>query len=146
MKNSDFDEMDDAINDYYNELHKDMTQEEIDKQFDHMKKIMDDYNTEMIRLENEQTEKDNKVLDDVKLLVSEEIFEDIKIVLEESENVYDFSIEDKPIGEFQKENYDYLDGIWVNQTTNGGYIGDEFAGNVSIKIDENKYFQFYYSM
>ena len=80
-------------------------------------------------------------------MVTDEEFEEIEDVIEMSENAFDFSIEEKPLGEFQREEeYDHIEGIWVNQTTNGGYIGDEFAGTISIKIQDDKYFQFHYYM
>ncbi len=34
---------------------------------------------------------------------------------------------------------------WVNQTTNGGYSGDDFNGNVYYKIFPKIYLKFYYS-
>jgi hypothetical protein len=36
--------------------------------------------------------------------------------------------------------------VWVNQTTNGGYTGDEFAGTICIEIGENEYLKYNYSM
>ena len=60
---------------------------------------------------------------------------------------FNFKIVDKPIGKLQDcEDYEFIGGVYVNQTTNGGYTGDEFAGTCSIKISENEYFQYSYSM
>ncbi len=99
---------------------------------------------EMEILENK---KNLKILDDIKLKVSDDIYKEILIVIEESENTYNFQILDKPKGKFQDEDdFVYLGGFWVDQTTNGGYTGDEYAGTVSIKIDEDVYLQFNYSM
>ena len=85
-------------------------------------------------------------MDIVKPLASEDEFNDILDILAECDDTYDYSIEDKPKGKYQEEDYDFIKGALVNQTTNGGYTGDEFAGTVSIKLPNGKYFQFYYSM
>jgi hypothetical protein len=75
------------------------------------------------------------------------MFDEIEHVIEDSDHTYDFKIVDEPKGEFQQEDeYPVLGGIWVDQTTNGGYTGDDFAGTVSIKIDNRNYLEFAYSM
>ena len=63
------------------------------------------------------------------------------------------SLQIKPKGAYQTTDYAQddvplhnLEGWWVNQTTDGGYTGDEFAGTVSVKISKDKYLQFSYSM
>lgn len=102
---------------------------------------------EMVRLENEQFERDQMVLGEVKNRVSEEEFQDIIWSLEFSENTYGYKITDKPKGDFQEESdFNALKGQWVDQTTNGGYVGDDFAGTVSIQIGENEYFEYHYWM
>lgn len=57
----------------------------------------------------------------------------------------DYQIAGTPIGREQDE-----EGPWgkhfVNQTTNGGYTGDEYAGTVSIPLGDGRFFQFGYSM
>jgi len=98
---------------------------------------------EMEMLENE---KNLKILEDIKLKVSDDIYQEILIIIEESEHTYNFQILDKPKGKFQEDDFEYLGGFWVDQTTNGGYDGDSYAGTVSIKIDEDEYLQFNYSM
>lgn len=91
----------------------------------------------------EQCIKDNKIMESVKKIVSKNTFTQIKEELEESSGGMYFAIVDKPKG----ENQDYKDyEVWVNQTTNGGYSGDEFAGTCYFKIGENKYLEWYYSM
>ena len=99
------------------------------------------------QFEKEGKEADDNVLNTVKGFLSEDQFEDVLNLLEECYNTYNYSIEDKPKGDYQEEeDYPNLVGIWVNQTTNGGYSGDEFAGTISVKLSNDKYFQFYYSM
>jgi len=53
-----------------------------------------------------------------------------------------FKIISKPIGNKQQEQgFD----MWVNQTTNGGYTGDEFRGDCCILMSNGKYLQWSYS-
>ncbi len=52
---------------------------------------------------------------------------------------------DKPHGTKDVRDKDSLE-IWVNQTTDGGYSGDSYAGTCDIKISEGKYLRFSYSM
>jgi hypothetical protein len=103
----------------------------------------EDWKAEIINQELEE----QKILELVKSKVTKEAFDEIQDNLNESGYVYNFLIADKPIGELQNcEDYEHIEGVYVNQTTNGGYSGDEFAGTCSIKIAENEYFQFAYSM
>ena len=54
---------------------------------------------------------------------------------------FNFQIEDKPKGKIEdSDEYEFIK-VYVNQTTNGGYTGDEFAGTCSIKITENEYLE-----
>ena len=86
-------------------------------------------------------------LDELEKIVSKEMFDDISFMLTESTYTFEYKIVDKPIGEFQLEDGCMtMIGMYVNQTTDGGMTGDEYAGTCSIKIGENEYFQFGYSM
>lgn len=79
--------------------------------------------------------------------VSDEFLAEIVEVVIESEYTFGFKSTTKPIGIYQEEDeLENIKGIWVNQTTNGGYTGDEFAGTVSVKITDIEYLQFSYSM
>ncbi len=101
-----------------------------------------------INEEKKQELENKKILELVKSKVSEGAFEEIEFNLNESGYVYDFKITDKPLGDLQGVGYyEFIEGVYVDQTTNGGYTEDEFAGTCSIKISEkNEYFQFSYSM
>lgn len=88
-----------------------------------------------------------EVLNIIKSKVSEEFFNEVIEELKESGHTYNFMIMDKPKGDLLDDTeYDCIKKIYVNQTTNGGYTGDEFAGTVSIEMSENEYFQFSYEM
>ena len=94
-----------------------------------------------------QSTKDAYVLNIAKGLLSKDEFDDVKLLIDDSVTTSDYSIEDEPKGEYQK-NSDYPDikGYFVNQTTNGGYAGDEYAGTISVNLSNGKYLQFHYSM
>lgn len=49
----------------------------------------------------------------------------------------------KPKGDFQDSNNSLLK-VWVNQTTNGGYTGDDFAGDVYVKLKNRCYLKWGY--
>ena len=108
-------------------------------------KELDELYVECEQFYKDRAERDAKVLEVVKSVFSRDEFNDILSILEECDDTYDYSIEDSPKGDYQEEDHDFIKGAWVNQTTNGGYTGDEFAGTVSIKLPNDKYFQFYYS-
>lgn len=95
--------------------------------------------------DNRQYQQRLEILSKIESKVTKEQYEDILTAIKESEYTFNFKITDKPKGAFQ-DDYDHIDGIWVNQTTNGGWTGDEFAGTVSIKIQDDEYLEFEYSM
>lgn len=105
------------------------------------------YNQEWLEAEKKQEENNKIILDMVQSKVSEEAYQEILNELDEYDWIFDYQITDKPLGKMRDlDEYEFIDGVYVNQTTDGGYTGDEFAGTCSIKISENEYFQFNYSM
>lgn len=102
-------------------------------------------NTEYLKNEKKRQKEEDKslkkVLDYVKSLISLSQYEDVLETMKESDYTYNYQITDVPRGVYQKE-----DNYWVNQTADGGFTGDEFAGTISILLPNNKYFQFNYSM
>lgn len=92
-------------------------------------------------------EDDQKILDHIKSIVSDGIFKDIEYNLNECYCCYDLNVVDNPKGIFQdSEDYEFIDGIYIDETVSGGYTGDEFMGTCSIKISESEFLQFSYSM
>jgi len=92
-----------------------------------------------------ECEKNNAIIGQVKAKVSRRVFKDIKTFMDDSGSVYGFCIKKEPVG--CEQQYDYSFGkYYVNQTCNGGYSGDSYAGTVSINIGINEWFQFSYSM
>lgn len=49
-----------------------------------------------------------------------------------------------PVGDLREEDPDFE--VYVNQTTNGGHSGDDYAGTYDIKINDSKYLRVEYSM
>ena len=93
--------------------------------------------------------KDTLILDQVKNMVSENIYKFIENDLSEADWVHDFAIVDNSsvIGESQCDDDPIEFGHRVvNQTTNGGMSGDEYAGDVFIPISPDKFFKYSYSM
>lgn len=92
-----------------------------------------------------EDERQQFVLDQVKASFSENAYAELLEYIAECSSVHSFHITDTPEGHGQDDG-----AAWgkqfVNQTTNGGYTGDEFAGTVSIPLGNGKYFQFGYSM
>jgi len=85
------------------------------------------------------------VLQEVQSVVSAEVYTDIVEELTADGYTFDYQIASSPIGQEQ-----YGGDAWgkhyVDQTTNGGYTGEEYAGTVSIPLGDGRYFQFSYTM
>ena len=90
---------------------------------------------------------DKIILNYTKGIVSKEFFNDINFLIAKCNEAYDFTIEKKSKGEYQKdEELIAIHGYYVNQTTNGGYIGDDFEGTISIELPDGRFLQFYYQI
>lgn len=94
----------------------------------------------------QERNRNNQALETAKSRLSPNAYKDLQHIIVDSENAYNYSIETAPKGQYQNEDYTEITGIWVNQTTNGGMTGDEFAGTVSVELNDKSYFQFNYSM
>lgn len=98
---------------------------------------------------NYRSEEEEKQKEDVALLeiirhqVSPEYFKIIRFEMEESENPYNFSIVNKPIGETQKSDED-THNIWIKQSC--GIVGDDYSGTVCMLLPSGKYFKWSYYM
>lgn len=102
---------------------------------------------EMRAVEEEINRKNQAVLDQVAEKVSKEVFDEIQELLNDDMNAQGFMIVDHPKGKLQDvDEFPAMGGYWCDQTTNGGYSGDEFAGTCSVKLNDKEYFEFTYSM
>ena len=110
-------------------------------------KAMKDYQDAMIEKDAKQNTQKDKCLVFIKNLVSQKKFDEIISIIEDSEYTFDFKLTKEPKGAFQDEEYlEFIKGIYVNQTTDGGFTGDEFAGTISIEYNDGLYLKFNYSM
>jgi hypothetical protein len=91
----------------------------------------------------EEAAKDRAVLDQVRALVSPKVFAEIEEELQDADHTHSYLIADAPRGEPQETDYS-LGDIYVDQTVNGGFTGDEHAGTVSMPLPDGRYFQFDY--
>ena len=118
-------------------------------------KIFADYNEMMIQDAKTQTENSNKVLVEIKNLVSNEYFKSVEeFVKDEEHGIWgDLKLVKKPIGEWQDEYQDeedetnywnILKGMYVNQSC--GYSGDDYNGTLEIKITDNLFLRCSFSL
>ena len=102
---------------------------------------------EIEQAEREETEINASILNVARFFLSENKFNDVETLISESGFTSHYAIKNKPNGKYRKDSdYKFIRGYWANQTTNGGYIGDEYAGTISIRLSNGQYFQFNYSM
>jgi hypothetical protein len=95
--------------------------------------------------ERRATEEKNKVLEQVKSVVSENLYTDILTYLSILEYSYNYRIENSPIGSIQlEEEFEQLNHIYITQS-GGGMTGDDFWGTISIEISKDTYFIFEYN-
>lgn len=95
----------------------------------------DDANEYLVRM---------SILNTVKSMVTQEVFLDIERAMADSYN-REFKIVDQPLGQAEDQGYCFGD-IFIDQTTCGGFSGDEFAGTIGIPLPNGKFLQFSYSM
>ena len=94
-----------------------------------------------IEAEKVEELKRKNILIQCKKLMSDEDYQDMLFTIEESDYTYNYEFVNEPVGNFQED-----DNYWVNQTTNGGYTGDDFAGTLCFKVADSKYLKMHYSM
>ena len=102
----------------------------------------------LIEYENECVRKNRRILRAIKSVKGKAFYKHILDIIEESEGIRDVAeIVREPVGTFQEEKYGRsIKGIWVNQTTNGGYSGDSFARTVCVEVKPGRFLKFAYAM
>lgn len=98
----------------------------------------------MREADKKENTKQAKILKRIKKRVSASWYQSIMDFIEDQDYMYDFSIIDKPVGNRQKENYRFAHA-YINQYSNGGISGDDFAGQACLPIRGGLYFSFHYS-
>lgn len=100
----------------------------------------------LLREEQDAEElKRKNVLSQVERLASKRVFKEIQVELADCSNTFDYQIAEVPVGKEQDDGASW-GKHFVNQTTNGGYSGDDYAGTISIPLKDGRYFQFGYTM
>ena len=96
--------------------------------------------------EDLRNQADNDVLELIEKQVTKEDYQKILNSIEDSETTYDYKILTEAKG-LEIIDDKYTHGLSrVEQLTNGGMIGDEFAGNIYIPISEKEFFKYTYSI
>lgn len=90
----------------------------------------------------EQAESDLMVLQQVRPLVTDEAFAQIEVTLGDAGG-HRLEIVDKPVGEPEDEGF-VLGDVFIDQTTEGGMDGDEFAGTVCMPLGDGRYLKYHY--
>ena len=96
------------------------------------------YNTEVRRMNDRIT----KVIEAIR---GKEFVKDILDCAEEIEVHGPWQIVRKTKGSYQKEEYNVIKGMWVDQWCNGGYVGDDFQGDVYIEIKKDRFLKMGYA-
>lgn len=107
-----------------------------------IKKDMDEHH----QLMKEESERWERVIKEAKSEMSAELIKAFEEELEESNADSNFQFSKDAYGE--KEHPEDHRGfeVWIDQTVNGGYTGDEFAGTTYFKIRKNKYISWDWSL
>jgi hypothetical protein len=102
----------------------------------------------LLEHDRKENEKRFKCLEYVKSKVEKPLYDEILEYIKECEFTDQFEISKNTpdIKTKQSEDFEYLKEVFVDQYCNGGYVGDDFAGWVNIKIDKDEYLKFHYSM
>jgi hypothetical protein len=98
----------------------------------------------MREADNKEVAKQAKILKRIKKRVSASWYRSIIEFLEDNDFTHNFAITDKPAGKRQKETYRFSHS-YIDQYSNGGFSGDDFAGQASLPIRDGLYFSFHYS-
>lgn len=100
----------------------------------------------MHKAEQEEEDKNNKLLAELREKFGEKYVADIIDCLKDDECDGELSIVDTPGGKRQNENWGSFKFVHVNQYVNGGMEGDSFAGYVYIPLPDGKFLKSHYSM
>jgi len=90
--------------------------------------------------------KDKRIMRKVKKLLSDSYYKDVISYIKDCEGGFNFDITFKYSGDEYSEDCYEFKKAYVDQYTNGGYSGDEFAGQVWLPITPKRYLTFHYAM
>lgn len=95
--------------------------------------------------DREQKAKRDAAMAVVDALVSKRAAKDIREYIDECGYTCEFGIVDSHGGHKQDEGDFAFKFLYINQTCNGGYTGDDFSGEMWIPLKRGKYLHFHYS-
>lgn len=107
-------------------------------------RIMAEHNHAMNEYYRKEGEQRTAVLNEVRTLVTGEVFAEIESAIRDSEQTFFFQIVDKAEGDPQDDGYSFQ--VYINQTVHGGHTGDEYAGTVCIPLPNGRFLKFEYAM
>lgn len=110
------------------------------------KEICDQYIKDEINYYLEIDRCNDRLLRAIETLKGEQFVNDLKECMEESEQGGRIIITNKTAGQYQDEDWGVIKGAWIDQHVNGGMTGDDFQGNIYIRIKAGKYLCFGYAM
>jgi len=107
-----------------------------------IKEDMEEYRKE----QEEEERKDNEVIEEAKKLFSKEQWEEVETEIANDGYTSNFCFVDKCFEKEKSDDYKLID-LFIDQTVNGGYLGDEYAGYIYVKIpNQNRYLKWGYAM
>lgn len=118
-------------------------------------KIMDAHFAEINAWYNDVDRKNQRLLKALKSVKGEKFHDEFLELLNESEHggmLTDPTIKIVRIDKIELKEYECVKGeyksfkFYVNQYVNGGYTGDNYAGNIYVPIKKDKYLEFHYEM
>lgn len=104
------------------------------------------YEEELKNRYAEEGRKNARIMSAIKSQLGEKYFRAVLDCIMECEGYGLYELEREPGGHKQMEEWFEFDHIYVDQWRNGGYSGDEFAGNIWIPLKENLYLKVRYEM
>lgn len=105
-----------------------------------MNEIMNEYYQELIRIDNLNEIKTNRILKVLKKIKSDKWYNDLIEYSKESGVNHPFNIVRETIGRYQEDDEYSFGGVWVNQSSSYP-CEDCYYGTLYIKIDDKRYLE-----
>lgn len=116
-----------------------------DEQLEEIAAAMKAHDEAMWEADKKETKKKQKLLKQISRYLPACWFDQIVDYIDDCGWVWGFEIVRNTEGH-EKQNDGLRFKVFVNQTCNGGYTGDDFAGTVCLPIKNGNYLKFHYSM
>ncbi len=91
-----------------------------------------------------EAQRDLRILRRLRKTIGEQFYNDVVQYMAESMSTWDYHIVyDCPGEGHQAEDFGLVRDVWIDQSV--GYLGDDFYGQIWIKVTNKRYFYFRYS-